>query len=140
MDKKSRDKMTHRTWREKRTTNTYTNPLMRQAFETPLSSCGVDMVHRNKKGIELSMNVIVIAILVILVLLFVALFFSVGFSDITNKIKQIFQGKAIDIGIIKSNCDGFCSSYSIISGESSKQDLWNEYCTVDRKVDLNSNG
>ena len=72
------------------------------------------MVHRNKKGIELSMNVIVIAILVILVLLFVALFFSVGFSDITNKIKQIFQGKAIDIGIIKSNCDGFCSSYSII--------------------------
>ena len=98
------------------------------------------MVHRNKKGIELSMNVIVIAILVILVLLFVALFFSVGFSDITNKIKQIFQGKAIDIGIIKSNCDGFCSSYSIISGESSKQDLWNEYCTVDRKVDLNSNG
>ena len=98
------------------------------------------MRRSDKRGIELSMNVVVIAILVILVLIFVALFFTGGFSTVVERIKTIFQSQPIDAGIIRSKCDGFCSEYNIISGLSAKQDIWNEYCTVDRDVDINSNG
>lgn len=65
----------------------------------------------NKKGAELSMNVIVITILVILVLVIVALIFTGGMTTLSNRIKRFFQGSAIDIQTAVVDCNNICTSH-----------------------------
>jgi len=98
------------------------------------------MLDNNKKGIELSMSVVVIAILVILVLIFVALFFTGGFTGLIAKLKALVQGSSIEIGVVQSTCNGYCNNFDLVTGASSKETIWNEYCDVKRDIDLNSNG
>lgn len=84
----------------------------------------------NKKGVELSMNVIIISILVILVLVVLAFFFLGGTSNLFNKI----QGVGPDnLDIARSDCTSKCQFATSISlkGESS-------YCRVTYNVDTNN--
>ena len=98
------------------------------------------MRSKRKKGVELSMNVVVIAILVILVLIFVALFFTGGFQSVIGKIKEIFLKQPIALGTVVSECNSICTSYGLVPGESAKADYWNSFCTQDREADYNNNG
>lgn len=95
---------------------------------------------KTKKGVELSMNVVVIAILVILVLIFVALFFTGGFQGVVTKIRDIFNTQPITLGTIISECNGICTSYGLVPNEAAKTDYWNSFCTKDREADFDSNG
>ena len=84
----------------------------------------------NKKGVELSFNVIIISILVILVLVVLAFFFLGGTSNLFNKI----QGVGPDnLDIARSDCTSKCQFATSISlkGESS-------YCRVTYNVDTNN--
>ena len=98
------------------------------------------MLPRNKRGIELSMNVVIIAILAILVLIFVSLFFTGGFTGIANKIKEIFGAQPIDEGTLRIRCDGLCSNYDLINSVSAKRDVWNQFCNEVREAYINNNG
>lgn len=98
----------------------------------------------NKKGAELSMNVIIITILVVLVLVVVAVFFTGGMSSLTQRISGIFTGQLTDLGEAKASCEAFCSNYQLavsnnddfIAGQ-----MKNNFC-INKKfnVDLNGNG
>jgi|SRR3989338_4597564 len=83
----------------------------------------------NKKGAELSMNVIIISILVILVLVVLAFFFLGGTSTLFNRI----QGVGPDsLDTARSDCTSKCQFAQSINlkGESS-------YCRVTFNVDSN---
>ena len=86
---------------------------------------------RAKKGVELSMNVVVIAILVILVLIFVALFFTGGFQGVVSKIGEIFKKQPITLGTIISECNGICTSYGLIPNDGlSRKTVYNNLILV----------
>jgi flagellar basal body-associated protein FliL len=86
-------------------------------------------MRRGKRGAELSMNVIIIAILVIIVLVVVAAFFMGGFSQMINKINQLFTGrlKGTDIPIAVTTCESLCQEAQLLSTESLKSS--SSYCT-----------
>ena len=91
----------------------------------------------NKKGAELSMNVIIITILAVLVLVIVAVIFTGGMSSLTNKIRNIFQHQALDLQSAISECNGYCNGYSISKVDSYKD----SFCGYnDKKFDIDTDG
>ena len=90
---------------------------------------------RNKRGVELSMNVIIIAILVILVLIVVSIFFLGGISNITEKIRDIFGGtvRGTDIPLAVESCKNKCNLAQQTNSES-------VYCGATFKIDNNADG
>jgi len=91
----------------------------------------------NKKGAELSINVIIIAILVILVLVIVAAFFTGGSSKLFGTVKEIFTKSTAgtDRGLAEQFCQQYCDQ---------AQDLQNPrnsaYCGTSFKIDADSDG
>jgi len=69
----------------------------------------------NKKGAELSMNVIIISILVILVLVIVAAFFTGGASKLFSGVRDIFEGATAgtDRALAEQNCNLYCEQYGL---------------------------
>src|SRR3989344_5998893 len=97
----------------------------------------------NKKGVELSMNVIIITILVVLVLVVVAVFFTGGMSSLTQRISSVFTGQLTGWSEAKASCESFCSNYQL--AVSSNNDIITKkmkqnFCTNKFNVDLNGNG
>jgi len=91
----------------------------------------------NKKGAELSMNVIIITILAVLVLVVVAVIFTGGMSTLTNKIRGLFQHQALDLQSAISECNSYCNSYQISGIEKYK----NSFCGDDEtNFDIDTNG
>ncbi len=90
---------------------------------------------RNKRGVELSMNVIIIAILVILVLIVVSIFFLGGFNKISETIRNIFnpQIKGTDVSIAIETCKTKC----ILAQQTNAKDV---YCKTIFKIDSDGNG
>lgn len=96
----------------------------------------------NKKGAELSLNVVVVAVLVIMVLVVVTIFFLGGMGGMTSKIKSMFFGtlagtdRTIAVQTCQTRCEqakllpipmtsAFCSSFYIDddgNGEADKND------------------
>lgn len=90
---------------------------------------------RNKKGVELSMNVIIIAILVILVLVIVAVFFTGGVSSLISRIKGIVGTQTIGTSQAILACNNYCSSYDTTKNSVYK----NNFCGGE-KFDIDTNG
>ncbi len=91
---------------------------------------------KNKKGLELSMNIIIIAILVILVLVIVAVFVTGGLANLFGKIKILYGGQATDISSKQASCNSACLQY-----ETSNKNLIYEtaYCAK-TVIDKDLNG
>ena len=97
----------------------------------------------NKKGVELSMNVIIITILVVLVLVVVAVFFTGGMSSLTQRISSVFTGQLTGWSEAKASCESFCSNYQLANSNNNevvKLAMTANFCTKLFNVDLNGNG
>lgn len=89
----------------------------------------------DKKGVELSMNVIIISILVILVLLVMAFFFLGGTSNLFSKIQSVGPD---NLETAARDCTSKCQL-----AQTSQSDLLKEkssYCSTTYDVDSNSDG
>jgi len=86
----------------------------------------------NKKGAELSMNVIVISILVILVLVILAAFFIGGTSNLFNKISGVAPD---NLEIAVSNCQSKCQLAQTFEGDVAIGS--SSYCRLEIDVDTN---
>ena len=89
-----------------------------------------------KRGQELSTNTVIIVILAVLVLIIVAVFFTGGFEAFKNRIKDIWQGTAIDVQQVIVDCNGFCTSYDSTGLEKFKTN----FCTIDYELDTTGDG
>lgn len=89
----------------------------------------------NKKGAELSFNVIIIAILVILVLVIVAAFFAGGTAKLFQGIREIFTGSiaGTDRNLAEQNCNSYCAQSLNLQNPAKSA-----YCT--RGVNIDSDG
>ncbi len=84
----------------------------------------------NKRGAELSFNVIIIAILVILVLVVIAAFFLGGFG----KLVEILSGQVIDsVDAASSSCNSNCLLAQSYTNQKSKET--SGYCRKTWKFD-----
>jgi len=90
----------------------------------------------NKKGVELSMNVIIIAILAILVLVILALFFTGGIKSLFTKITSLYSGQLTDVSSKIASCNAICNTYSVTKS----QIYVDKYCSEGSPVDLNGDG
>lgn len=90
---------------------------------------------RNKRGIELSMNVIVIAIIVILVLVIVAVFFTGGISSLIARLKGIVGTQTLGTSEAILKCNTFCQTY-----ESTNNVLYKKNYCGSEKFDIDTNG
>jgi len=86
----------------------------------------------NKKGAELSMNVIIISILVILVLVVLSFFFLGGTSTLFEKIQSVGPD---NLDTAKSDCRSKCQ----FAGSLNIKDD-SSYCRTTYKVDTNEDG
>lgn len=78
---------------------------------------------KGKKGVELSLNVVIISILVILVLFVLILFFTGGAGNAISKIRQLFQGQTLDLNSAVIQCNAYCSNYET-TGNNRQKDLF----------------
>ncbi|MEK6841257.1 MAG: hypothetical protein AABX45_01535 [Nanoarchaeota archaeon] len=91
----------------------------------------------NKKGAELSINVIIIAILFILVLVIVAAFFTGGSSKLFKAVRDIFTGTTAgtDRALAEQNCQLYCSQSATLQNPSRSA-----YCTKFFNIDADGDG
>ena len=83
---------------------------------------------RGKKGAELSVNVIIIAILAILVLVIVAFIFSGGASKISSTIKDLFTGSTSDdLAGARIDCNSLCLEAKGLSDPVNQKE--SQFCT-----------
>ncbi len=89
----------------------------------------------NKKGAELSFNVIIVAILVILVLVVIASFFLGGFSKLSE---ILFGVKQSDLTTATTLCTSYCSQAQTYDSDILRKN--SEYCRKSWKFDNNEDG
>jgi len=89
----------------------------------------------NKKGAELSMNVIIISILVILVLLVIAFFFLGGTSNLFQKIQSVGPD---NLETAARDCTSKCQLSQTYSSDNLKEK--SSYCRTTYHVDGNDDG
>jgi flagellar basal body-associated protein FliL len=89
----------------------------------------------NKKGAELSFNIIIIAILVLLVLVLVGYFFTSGFAGLSN----LFRGLTPDDkDVAVTSCTAKCQTAQQFSTDAQKAS--SSYCKTTWKLDTNGDG
>jgi flagellar basal body-associated protein FliL len=93
------------------------------------------MKRYNKKGAELSMNVIIITILVILVLVIVALIFTGGMSTLSDRIRNIFKKSATDAQTAVIECQSICQNHQAAPLD----EYVNQFCR-DKTFNLDTDG
>lgn len=91
---------------------------------------------KDKKGVELSLNVVIISILVILVLFVLILFFTGGAGNAISRIKNLFQAQTFDLSQAIAKCNTYCANYDA-TGQTRHKDL---YCNAAFKIDDNGDG
>lgn len=95
----------------------------------------------NKKGAELSMNVIIITILVVIVLVIVAVFFTGGMASLTKRISSIFTGQLTDISDAEAKCNAYCTNYQSAGDNQFISDqMKKNICNVKFDVDMDGDG
>ena len=94
---------------------------------------------KDKRGAELSMNVVIIAILVVIVLVIVAFFFTGGFAKISETIRGIFNPSIPDdLQIAQQTCSQNCELAQAYEQDSLKQT--SNYCKKTYKLDADGDG
>lgn len=94
----------------------------------------------NKRGAELSMNVIIITIIVVIVLVIVALFFTGGFVSLTNKISRFFGAQLTDPSTVQAKCNSYCMQYQQTTSDVLRNDYRTSFCEDKTDVDKNGDG
>ncbi|MEK6936535.1 MAG: hypothetical protein AABW58_00520 [Nanoarchaeota archaeon] len=92
----------------------------------------------NKKGVDLTINTIIIAVLVVLVLIVVTTFFLGGFSRVTGTISNVFfpLTTGTDLTIAIQSCEQKCDQAKVLTDNLRK----NFYCQQSFIIDKDQNG
>jgi hypothetical protein len=95
---------------------------------------------KNKKGAELSINVVIIAILVIIVLIVVAAFFMGGFTNVMNRVRTLIWGPVVgvDTDLAIAQCQTLCAQAQNLQTEDAKEK--SRFCTTVWNLDTKSDG
>src|SRR3989338_2996526 len=93
----------------------------------------------DKKGMELSLNTIIIAIIAIILLVAVVSFFLFGFKGLTDRIKVIFYGTTAgtDIVLAQQTCNSYCQNAALLP-ENIREG--SPYCKHTFFIDEDNNG
>lgn len=94
---------------------------------------------QSKKGLELSLNTIVIAVIVIVVLVAVVTFFLFGFKGLSDRVKIIFFGTTAgsDMVFAQQQCATYCDRAALLPiGVRSTS----PYCTQFIYIDTDNDG
>lgn len=93
----------------------------------------------NKKGAELPMNFLVMAIIVIVALVVILVFFLGGTSSITTKIKNIFtsQVAGTDMTLAVQTCNQYCENAKLLPQDIQKNSAFCQYSFL---IDKNGDG
>src|SRR3989344_1118228 len=93
----------------------------------------------DKKGMELSLNTIIIAIIAIILLVSVVSFFFFGFKGLTDRIKSIFYGTTAgyDMVLAQQTCNSYCQNAALLP-ENLRKD--SPYCTYPLLIDRDNSG
>jgi hypothetical protein len=91
---------------------------------------------RNKRGIELSMNVIIIAIILIIVLVVIVLFFTNGAGTFWQRIIGVTGTQTIDNSMAQLKCNTYCTNYQT-SGDVAKSTWQKNFCANTMDIDTN---
>ena len=93
----------------------------------------------DKRGIELSMNVIIISIILVIVLVIIVLFFTGGASNFIERVKGLIGTQTIDYSTAQLKCNTYCSN-----SDSNPNDLtWKKnFCgsSPGTRFDIDTNG
>ena len=97
---------------------------------------------QSKKGLELSINTIIILVLVVLVLVIVAVFFTGTTGKLTDQIKSIFFGSTAgyDKSLAIQNCETYCDQLQVYTENVQDRALSSAYCTQSFLVDTDGDG
>ena len=97
------------------------------------------MFLKNKKGVELTLNTVIIAILVVLVLIVIVGFFLGGTSKAKDTIADIFSASVAgsDISLAVQQCENYCAQAKDWSPTLKKS---SPYCKKTFNLDLDANG
>ena len=90
---------------------------------------------KNKKGVELTLNTVIIAILVVLVLIVIIGFFLGGTSKAKNTISDIFSAgiAGSDISLAVQQCESYCDQAADWSPTLKKS---SPFCTKEFHLDF----
>ena len=93
----------------------------------------------NKKGVDLTINTIIIAVLVVLVLIVVVTFFLGGFGRITETISRVFFPITLgtDLTIATQTCEQRCEQAKLISDTLRRNSA---FCKASFSIDKDGNG
>jgi hypothetical protein len=91
---------------------------------------------RNKRGIELSMNLIIIAIILIIVLVVMVLFFTSGSGTFWQKLTGIFGTQTFDYSKAQLQCNTYCNNYQT-AGDAAKSIWQKNFCANTMDIDTN---
>lgn len=96
----------------------------------------------NKKGLELSVNTIIILVIVVVVLVAIAAFFFGSFGNLTNNIKRVFFGASggYDKTLAIQNCETYCDQIQTYGPQAEERAKTNPYCTRFFEVDTDNDG
>ncbi|MBT3865542.1 hypothetical protein HOF78_00375 [Candidatus Woesearchaeota archaeon] len=94
---------------------------------------------KDKKGVELTLNTVIIAILVVLVLIVVIGFFLGGTSKAKNTISDIFSAgiAGSDFGLAVQQCENYCDQAKDWSPALKEK---SPYCTKAFNLDIEGTG
>lgn len=93
----------------------------------------------DKKGVEITLNTVIVGILVVLVLLVVTTFFLGGTAGLTRTVRDIFYGTTAGTSevIAVQTCNTRCEQAGLLPEVSVKTSA---FCTAKFDVDRNNDG
>ncbi len=99
------------------------------------------MLIRNKKGVALSLNTLIIAILVIIVLVVLVGFFLFGFKGLADQAKKVFFGTitGTDRTLAMQNCEQYCDQAELLKDSTVIKKV-SAYCTKFFYIDDDGDG
>ncbi len=92
----------------------------------------------SKRGAELPMNVIVIAIISLIVLILVVGFFMGGTGVLFEKMAGVFKGGYDETSLVVQTCESHCRVAESLSTDIAKQN--SAYCKASFTLDVNGDG
>ncbi len=97
---------------------------------------------QSKKGLELSINTIIILVIVVVALVAIAAFFFGGFGKLTDSIKNVFFGASggYDKTLAIQNCETYCDQLQSLGDRIDSDAPDSAYCTRSFDVDTNNDG
>lgn len=97
------------------------------------------MINMDKKGVEITLNTVIIGILVVLVLLVVTTFFLGGTAGLTRTVRDIFYGTTAGTSevIAVQTCNARCDQAKLLPELSRSTSA---FCTAKFDVDRSNDG